>query len=358
MQKINMMAPIGVTGYGITSFNIYKSLRKNLDICLFPIGNIQLDSEEHKQSVVEDISKQSVFENNVPTLKIWHQFDLATRVGNGPYSALTFFEIDKLKPTEVRMINNTDTIFVASKWAAEILRNNGVTTNIVVSPLGIDPKIFNTESVAETQFTRSNQNYIFCNIGKWEIRKGHDILVELFNKAFNENDNVELWMVNFNPFLTQEENMSWVNLYKNSKLGSKIKIIPRVSQHSDLAKLISLTDCGIFPARAEGWNNEIPEFLALNKPVITTNYSAHTEYCNKDNSYLIDIDSLEPAIDDKFFDGYGNWASMGKKQKDQAIDLMRYVYTNKVQTNFAGLETAKTLVWDNTANIIRQNIGV
>jgi glycosyltransferase involved in cell wall biosynthesis len=164
-------------------------------------------------------------------------------------------------------------------------------------------------------------------------------------------------MINYNPFLSQEENMSWVNLYKNSKLGSKIKILPRVSKHIELARLISLADCGVFPARAEGWNNEIPEFFALNKPVITTNYSAHTEYCNTENSFLVDIERLEPAIDDKFFDGYGNWANIGKKQQDQFVEYMRYVYTNKVQTNSGGLNKAKELVWDNTANIIYNNIG-
>lgn len=357
MQKINMMCPVGITGYGITSFNIYKSLREKAEICLFPIGNIQLDSEEYKQQILEDVGRQQFYENNSPTFKIWHQFDLATRVGNGKYAALTFFEIDKLKPIEVTMINNTDTIFVASKWAADILRSNGVTTNVVVAPLGIDPKVFSLESVADMKTKKDNNNYIFCNIGKWEIRKGHDLLVEMFNKAFTEKDNVELWMINLNPFLTQEENMSWVNLYKNSKLGSKIKILPRVAKHIELARLISLTDCGIFPARAEGWNNEIPEFFALDKPIITTNYSAHTEYCNKDNSFLVDIEKLEPAIDDKFFDGYGNWANIGKKQQDQFVDYMRYVYTNKVQTNQAGLNKAKELVWDNTANIIYNHIG-
>jgi len=356
MQKINMMCAMGVTGYGITSYNIYKSLRKNLDITLFPIGNIQLETEEYKEEILEDMSKQSNYTNDSTTFKIWHQFDLATRVGKGKYCALTFFEVDKLKPIEINMINNTDTIFVASHWAKQVLLDNNITTNIVVSPLGIDPKNFNKEINQEMEPKKDKNKYVFCNIGKWEIRKGHDILVELFNKAFTESDDVELWMVNHNPFLSQEENMSWVNLYKNSKLGSKIKIFPRVAKHSELAKLISLTDCGIFPARAEGWNNEIPEFFALDKPVITTNYSAHTEYCTKENSFLIDIESLDTAIDDKFFNGFGNWANIGKKQQEQAIEHMRYVYTNKVQTNPSGVDKAKELVWDNTANIIYNNL--
>lgn len=355
MKTLNMMAPIGFTGYGITSYNIYKSLKRlGLDICLFPIGNPSIDDENEKTGLLEDIGKQLHFSNDSFCFKIWHQYDLATRIGSSKFFALTFFEVDRLKPQEIVMINNLDGIFVASEWAKNILLANNITTNIFVSPLGIDPAVFNV-SVQET-VKRDDNKYIFLNIGKWEIRKGHDVLVEAFNDAFSEEDNVELWMLNYNPFLNQQQNSTWVNLYKNSKLGQKIKIVPRVQSHKDLAKLICLADCGVFPARAEGWNNEVPEFYALNKPVILTNYSAHTQYATNQNSYLIDIDSLTEAVDDKFFDGYGKWANFGENQHNQLVEHMRYVYTNNIKSNPGGLETASKLTWDHTAKIIHSNI--
>lgn len=354
MKKLNMMCPINFTGYGITSFNIYKCLRKNLDICLFPIGSPQIEDETHKDSIIEDIEKQNNFNNENMFFKIWHQFDLATRIGKGKYGGLTFFEIDKLKPREVGAINNMDNIFVASSWAKTVLIDNGVTIPIYISPLGIDPEIFNEKINNDIQ--KNNDKYIFLNIGKWEIRKGHDVLLEMFTNAFTEKDNVELWMLNHNPFLTEEDNNTWVSMYKNSKLGEKIRIFPRLPSHKSVAKLIALSDCGIFPARAEGWNNEIPEFFALNKPVITTNYSAHTEYCNKDNSYLIDINSLCSAVDGKFFDGYGNWAELGYDQIEQGTEFMKYVYSNNIKENPQGLLMAKNLMWSNTANIISQHL--
>lgn len=355
MQTLNLIAPIGFTGYGITSYNIYKSLKKlGLNICLFPIGQPTIDDENEKQDLLQDVGNQLKFSNDDHCLKIWHQNDLATRVGHAKFFSLTFFEIDRLKPNEIRMINNLDAVFVASEWAKTILLNNDITTEIFVSPLGADPNIFN-ESVQNT-VKKDETKYVFLNIGKWEIRKGHDVLIEAFNDAFSESDNVELWMVNHNPFLSPQENSTWVNLYKNSHLGSKVKIIPRVQTHADLAKLICLSDCGVFPARAEGWNNEVPEFFALNKPVILTNYSAHTQYANEHNSYLINIDNLTTAIDNKFFDGYGKWADFGENQHTQLVDHMRYVYTNNIKSNPHGLETASKLTWDNTANIIYSNI--
>jgi glycosyltransferase involved in cell wall biosynthesis len=112
-------------------------------------------------------------------------------------------------------------------------------------------------------------------------------------------------------------------------------------------------DCGIFPARAEGWNNEILEVMALNKPIITTNYSAHTEYCTKHNSFLIDVDGLTNADDGKFFNNEGQWANLGKNQMDQTVEHLQKVYKDNIKSNPSGLETIKKYTWDNTASIIK-----
>lgn len=354
MKQLNMMCPINFTGYGITSFNIFKSLRKKADITLFPIGQPSVDSQESSVIITNDIRKQEIYKKTDPCFKIWHQFDLATRIGIGKYFALTFFEIDRLRSNEISMINNTDHMIVASHWAKKVLENNNITVPINVIPMGIDPEVFNEQVINTVK--KDNNKYIFLNIGKWEVRKGHDILVEIFNDAFDDKDNVELWMVNHNPFLNDNENNAWLNLYKNSKLGSKIQIIPRLPKHSDVAKVMAMSDCGIFPSRAEGWNIEVPELFALNKPVILTNYSAHTEYANKDNCYLLEVDGLIQAKDDKFFDGYGNWANLSDNFYEQAVESMRYVYKNNIRTNPNGLITAKNLSWDNTANMIYNTI--
>jgi glycosyltransferase involved in cell wall biosynthesis len=115
---------------------------------------------------------------------------------------------------------------------------------------------------------------------------------------------------------------------------------------------MSYADCGIFPSRAEGWNLELLEMMSLGKPVITTNYASHTEFCTKDNAYLVDITEKEEAYDGKWFNGEGNWAKIDQSHKDQFIEYMKYVYTNKINTNKIGIETAEKYNWKNTANCI------
>jgi len=356
MTNLNFHAPINnSTGYGITSTNIFLSLAsQNVDLRLFSIGNISVDTPETETIVRKLLEKTSTnWDKNSPCLKIWHPHDLATRVGRGKYGALIFFEVDTLKPQEVTMINNLDVVFVASKWGRIILEKNGVTIPVVVSPLAVDTSIFRDHEHSNVFKTEA---YRFINIGKWELRKGHDFLLQAFNKAFEKDDNVELIMINQNPFLSPQENQIWSNMYKNSKLGEKITILPRVTTQVDLAKVIRDTDCGIFPARAEGWNNEILEVMALNKPVITTDYSAHTEYCTAENSFLIDVDDLTEAEDGKFFNGIGKWADLGENQLSQTVEHLRKVYKDNIKTNPNGLNTAKKYTWKNTASIISKEM--
>lgn len=351
MKNLNLFCPINGTGYGITSLNITKALASSdINISLFPIGNqIDYNNDLEKDLISKLLNNSNTFNYSAPCLKIWHQYDLATRIGNGHYYTFPFFEVDKLTNREIHHLNYSDFIFVASEWAKNVLLNNGINKPIYVAPLGVDMDIFNTPQ-NKIRFEKSN--YTFFHIGKWEHRKSHDILLQAFDLAFTENDDVELYLLPFNPFLNKQENEYWFNLVEKCKLKDKIKIFGRLQTQYQVAEFIDNCDCGVFVSRAEGWNNEIIESMAMNKPVIVTDYSAHTQYCNSDNSYLVDITETEPANDGKWFKGFGNWAKIGNAQLEQIVHHMKYVYNNRVDSNPNGVLTAKKYSWNNTANII------
>ena len=93
--------------------------------------------------------------------------------------------------------------------------------------------------------------------------------------------------------------------------------------------------------------------MACGKHVVTTNYSAHTEFCTKDNSGLVAIKETEPAYDGKWFFNQGNWAKIDAHvQMDLYMKMMRFILDKKGTLNEAGIETAKKFSWDNTASKI------
>ena len=83
----------------------------------------------------------------------------------------------------------------------------------------------------------------------------------------------------------------------------------------------------MFPSLAEGWNLEALEMMACGKQVIITDFSAHTEFCTKENADLVSISDTEPAFDGKWFFGQGNWAKIGEKEiLDLSAKMQRFEF--------------------------------
>ena len=354
---MNLMAPVNPLGYGVVGLNLAKELNKITNVSLFPIGNIDVSTEEDAVAIKACVENQESFIAKSPCLRVWHQFSMAEQIGNGLRAGFPIFELDYFNEKERHHLNSLDKIFVCSQWAKEVVVNmvgDRFVYDCHVSPLGVDRTIFNESHSSTGDIT------CFINIGKWEYRKGHDILVEAFNRAFEPEDNVQLNMMNHNPFLNAEQEREWVSLYKNSKLGSKINIIPRVQTHEEVAQVMKRMDCGVFPSRGEGWNLEAIEMMSCGKKIIITDYSAHTEFCNSENSLLIDIENKEDAYDGIWFHGRGRWAEISEKQIDQIAEHMRDVHKEKTETgkisNSSGVSTADTFSWGDTAQKIIQQI--
>ena len=349
------MAPINQLGYGQTGLNFTKELSKICDLSLFPIGQPTVTNKEDHSVVLGAMSGDS-WEAKSPCVKIWHQNDMAQRIGSGRMIGFPIFELDTFSDLEKHHLSSCDELMVCSSWAKNICLNNISAkwsdpkywhqNRINIVPLGVDNVLFKPAK-------STTEKTVFFNCGKWEIRKGHDFLISVWDNFCSrpevDIDDVELWMMCDNPFLQDQEKQSWENLYKRSN----IRLLPRVEKHEEVYNVMKEVDCGVFPSRAEGWNLEALELLSCGKQLIITNYSAHTEFCNKDNSYLVEVTDTEPAFDGKWFFRQGNWAKIGSSEMLRFVDSMVDVYKRKKMgediTNNAGIETAQKFTWKNAA---------
>ena len=358
-MQLNVKAPICDTGYGIAAKNIIKGLfsDKDVDLCTIPINpNVKVDT--HEQPLFSEILKNSQEPHyNGHSLKIWHQNDLMDHVGKGKKIGWPIFELDRLTMQECHHVGYCDEIIVCSEWARQIVIESLYNSykwphleNIVHTiPLGVDTSVFYHQP-SQHEATR------FFNCGKWEVRKGHDVLIKAFERVFNENDNVELYMMCHNPF-PQVSNESCQRHYKSGKLAEKVFFVNRGGSHIEVANVMRQMDCGVFPARAEGFNMELLESMACGLQVITTNYSAHTEYCTVDNSKLIKIEETETANDGIWFKGQGKWAKIEDEHIDEIAQYMLDIHQKKQNgeniINTAGIQTAKKLSWENTVEKLK-----
>jgi glycosyltransferase involved in cell wall biosynthesis len=342
LEDISIASPLNNLSYGLASLNLIKRLHNHRKIVLFPIGSIQLEDKDDTKLIQELVNNQNTINIGATSLRIYHQFDLVQRIGKGPHIGWPIFELDTFTKREDANISSCDKLIVCSKWAAKVVYDNfGIDASVV--PLGVDRSIF-YESTSDKWY----EPFTFLCVGKIEVRKGHDLLPHLFAKALPKDENWQLRMLWGNPFLPKDEKQHWVSYYK-SILGDRVTFSDRVATQKDVANEMREADCGISISRAEGWNLPLLELMSCGKPVIATNYSGHTEFCDNDNSFLINMESgLETANDGRWFHGHGRWAKLGELEQEQIINSIRKVYSlGRGNVNNSGIETAKRFSWEN-----------
>lgn len=355
-MNANFIAPINNLSYGICGLNLALQLDKLINLSLFPIGQSSVNTSREDASVIQKcIENSKMFDRKAKSVRLFHQFSLDLfpsdyRIG------FPIFELNKFNEVEIHHLKSCDEIFTCSLWGKKILNDNGIDLHISVIPLGVNRGIFKPIEVQ-----RPNNNTIFLAPGKLEIRKGFDCLADWFGEAFEESDNVELWMAWQNHFIDEKGHKEWEDLYRSSKLGSKIRFVPYQQSPHQLNLVYNNVDCLVSLSRAEGWNLPLLEGLSCGREVIATDYSGHSEFLDGENSYPIEITEFETAYDGKWFHGQGEWAVLGDSQKEEFIQYVRKIHERKQNGdnlfNEKGIETAKLYSWEHSAKRIIEEIS-
>ena len=359
-MTLNIIASIGQSGYGYHGLNVVRAATTlGIKVALWPSNGRPVD-DENKITMLQAIANQLIYDYNMPSISISPPSNLAFHVGKGARVGWTVFELNKFTKYELHQLSSQDLVLVPSNWAKDIVGRQLPDLPCHVVPEGVDQQIFNSH-ITLKEFPYGNKT-VFINVGKWEKRKAQELLLTAFEKAFDPHDDVILILSCYNQF-SQMNNAIWPELCRKSKLATKIIVCNKhyVSQN-EIASLMAHADCGVFPSRAEGWNLELLEMMSMGKMVIATNYSAHTEYCSDNNCLLVYVDKLEPACDQQFFFGHGDWASLGDAQEEQLIIHMRTVHKLKQEgydlINYSGVETARSLSWENSVRQLTDAIKV
>ncbi|MCP4513206.1 MAG: glycosyltransferase family 4 protein, partial [Fuerstiella sp.] len=192
-----------------------------------------------------------------------------------PFGAFRFF---------LHQLRSCDELMVCSEWAKGVIQDHGLGNTIHVVPLGVDSSVFLPANRVPKDKT------VFFNCGKWEVRKGHDILIQAFRLAYEKNPNIALWMMCHNPFNDPAENRKWEHLYDHPG----VELIPRAETQEGVYNMMARADCGIFPSRGEGWNLELLEMMSVGRHVIAT---IKQQMANTDADLLIHGGVNRPETD-------------------------------------------------------------
>jgi glycosyltransferase involved in cell wall biosynthesis len=358
-MNLNLRLVINDRSIGLLGQNYSLALDKlGVNVSSFLIHPIQPNLAFESQEDVRIIEKQlyqnaQFFDPQATCLTIWHPDNLAESVGRGARCCYSSFELNPLRPREKHHLSNMDLAFFPSKWGCEVAKESGLKIDVDHFPHGVNRSIFNEVGRPVKQEGEPTR---FLSVGKWEVRKGHNLLPQIFDAAFTEKDNVELYISHFNPFSSEEELKQWESLYSSMKLRDKVKFVNWVNDPRSLAQLMQQCDCIVSLSRGEAWNLPLLEAMSCGTHVIATNYSGHTEFLNEENAKLVTINGLEPAIDGKWFFGEGQWAYIGKSQVEQSVAHLREIHKlcqdRELGINKYGIDKAEELTWIRATSVL------
>jgi glycosyltransferase involved in cell wall biosynthesis len=332
-MELNIVGPCTTqTSYGIVTLNLVKELSRDHTVSLFPIGQ----TEHHPHFPIDKELKRGRFPNRDNfCVRIFHQHSLDLFCGRSV--GLPIFELDRFTPQERHSLNSCEKLISCSKWAREtVLKDANKESDVV--PLGVDLTLFKPAPTF-------NKRPVFLHVGKVEVRKHSKEIVDLFAEEFKDDD-VELWLAWDNIFTGNDD---W-NRYALQKLGSKVKIMPRMD-YLQVPKIMQAADAVISLSSAEGWNLPILEGMACGKWCIATNCTGQTEFIDS-SVHQVEVDEMDWAFDGVFFDGkVGKWYIINEQQEQQFKTHLRSIY-NKIKSgevNHAAHRRAQEFSWYESA---------
>jgi glycosyltransferase involved in cell wall biosynthesis len=177
-----------------------------------------------------------------------------------------------------------DGIAVTSTYVKKVLIDNGVRVPISAVGDGVD-------HIHRTQSKRLSKNlgtkFKFLHVSSGFPRKGIDVLLSAYVRAFSKNDNVSLIIKTFpNIHNNVEDQIEKIRLC-NPDCG-EILSINQDLDHEYLIDLYNQCDVLVAPSRGEGFGLPIAEAMLCGLPVITTGYGGQTDFCTNENAWLID----------------------------------------------------------------------
>jgi len=237
--------------------------------------------------------------------------------------------------------DNYDIVVAGSKWCEEVLRGYGL-DNVTTIIQGIDPQIFNSFHSEKKLFM---DQFVVFSGGKFEIRKGQDIVIKAYKVLQDRHKDVVLVNSWFNAWADSMKTMAASQYIKfDITSGDYVTIMNKILQDNgiDLERVITLvprpnalmariyknTDIGLFPNRCEGGTNLVlMEYMACGKPVIASYSSGHKDVINKDNSIMIkNMETL--CINDTSGTRIAKWDD---PDLDETIEHLEWAYQKRTR---------------------------
>lgn len=340
------------SGYAVSAREMVLQLDSlGVDVRLaYIFGTDWMDTQrdDHRLAAMRQRPKDP----NLPQV-LYASGDLFHKNGGRYRIGYTMLEVDGIPEDWIRQANALDEVWVPSTFNRDSFLNCGLKVPVFVMPLGVNPDYYNPK----IKPFRPTQRYTFLSVFEWGERKGADLLLRAYHRAFTRHDDVLLLLkvINTDPGVNVQQQIAALNLPGH---GPPVAVLynQEISTHQ-MGSLYRSADCIVQPSRGEGWGMPMIEAMACGLPVIATDWSAHTDFMNEENSYLLRTEKLIPAIAKcPYYEGF-RWA---EPDGEHLVHLMRHVYENREEAAAKGARASEEVLakwtWRHAGQQIKQRL--
>ena len=186
--------------------------------------------------------------------------------------------------TVAEINSNLDVVLATSKFVAKTLRDNGVRTPIAVVGNGADHVLHAPRRQRSWDLP---PGFRFLHVSSAFARKGIDVLLEAWARAFSRSDAVCLVVKTFpNPHNDAADLIADID--RRHPDHAPIVVIDEDLGLAELVTLYEACDALVAPSRGEGFGLPLAEAMLLDKPVITTAFGGQSDFCTPQTAWLVD----------------------------------------------------------------------
>lgn len=280
--------------YGLSGYS--NAIRNNIDAIRLAGIPLRLESIFHDRKQIKDKTIQDrlkTLTNAVVSTKILidHQTPEFFSTSSNHYRiGATYFETDKIPAAWVPKCNAMNEIWLPCEANKISFKNSGVTSVLTIMPPFVDTEHFSPHKKALK--INNRKRFTFLSVFEFIPRKGWDVLVEAFARAFDPDEDVCLIIKTYRTFpsMNETEIRAQIKSHLAQKGISKhplILIFTNPLPHEAMPHLYASADVFVLPTRGESICYPALEAMACGKPCIVTGGGGQSEFVNDERGFLI-----------------------------------------------------------------------
>ncbi len=269
------------------------------------------------------------------------------------------WEYGSLPKAWLPMLRRVDEVWAYSRSVRDSYLEAGVPPEQVhVISLGVDLEVFRPGLDPLPPPPGPDVRFLF--VGGTIFRKGIDLLLTAFERAFHPTDDVGLVIKDMGSKSSYCGQTAEANVAGLRDRGYPVEYIDRTLSETELARLYVACDCLVHPFRGEGFALPVVEAMACVLPVIVTGAGPAVDYATNETAYLI------PARRGQFAEcRVGDLETIGRPwlyepDLDALVELLKRVASDRAGARAKGM-TASAWIrehfsWANTAEAAERRL--